>query len=112
MAQSELLEARGLHFRLRVPVKPLAEPGLLGKVREALSRHFGAPVQIQVDVGAVQGSTAAAVMHQEQVQAHAQARADIQSDSFVQSLIEGFEGTILPGSIEPLSPDSSGEHRS
>ncbi|MFZ9408006.1 MAG: DNA polymerase III subunit gamma/tau, partial [Burkholderiaceae bacterium] len=111
MAQSELLEARGLNFRVRVPVKPLAEPGLLGKVREALMRHFGAPVQIQVEVGAVQGTTAAAVRNQEQAQAHAQARADIESDTFVQSLIEGFEGTILPGSIEPVPPDPSGEPR-
>ena len=111
MAQSELLEARGLNFRVRVPVKPLAEPGLLGKVREALMRHFGAPVQIQVEVGAVQGTTAAAVRNQEQAQAHAQALADIESDTFVQSLIEGFEGTILPGSIEPVPPDPSGEPR-
>ena len=111
MSQSELLGAQGLNFRLRVPVKPLAEPSLLAKVRDAMTRYFGSPVQIQVEVGSVQGTTAAAVQHQEQAQAQAQARADIESDTFVQSLIQGFEGTILPGSIEPLSNDSSGEPR-
>ncbi|MFN5881848.1 MAG: hypothetical protein ACK44L_09075, partial [Burkholderiales bacterium] len=111
MSQSELLGAQGLNFRLRVPVKPLAEPSLLAKVRDAMTRYFGSPVQIQVEVGSVQGTTAAAVQHQEQAQAQAQARADIESDTFVQSLIQGFEGTILPGSIEPLANDSSGEPR-
>lgn len=111
MSQSELLGAQGLSFRLRVPVKPLAEPSLLAKVRDAMTRYFGSPVQIQVEVGSVQGTTAAAVQHQEQAQAQAQARADIESDTFVQSLLQGFEGTILPGSIEPLAHDSSGEPR-
>jgi DNA polymerase-3 subunit gamma/tau len=109
MAQSELLSAQGLSFQVRVPVKPLAEPGLVGKVKDALTRYLGAPVQIRVEVGAVQGTTAAAVIHQEQAQAQAQARADIEQDDFVQSLIQGFDATILPGSIQPLASDSSGE---
>lgn len=109
MAQSELLSAQGLSFHVRVPVKPLAEPTLVGKVREALARYLGGPVQVRVEVGAVQGTTAAAVIHQEQVQAQAQARTDIEQDAFVQTLIQGFDATILPGSIQPLTPPSSGE---
>jgi hypothetical protein len=55
-----------------------------------------------VEVGAVQGTTAAAVRTREQAQAHAQARATIEGDDFVKTLLSGFDGTILPDSIRPL----------
>jgi DNA polymerase III subunit gamma/tau len=107
MTQSELLRADPDGFTLRVPVKPLAEPALVGKVREVLAAHFGRPVALRVEVGAVQGTTAAAVRTREQAQAHAQARATIEGDDFVKTLLSGFDGTILPDSIRPIGP--SGE---
>jgi DNA polymerase-3 subunit gamma/tau len=102
MTQSELLRADPDGFTLRVPVKPLAEPALVGKVREVLAGHFGRSVALRVEVGAVQGTTAAAVRTREQAQAHAQARATIEGDDFVKTLLSGFDGTILPDSIRPL----------
>ncbi len=104
MTQSELLRADAEGFTLRVPVKPLAEPALVGKVREVLATHFGRPVALRVEVGAVQGTTAAAVRTREQAQAHAEARATIEGDDFVKTLLSGFDGTILPDSIRPLGP--------
>jgi DNA polymerase-3 subunit gamma/tau len=104
MTQSELLGHDGLSFSLRVPVRPLAEPALLAKVREVLNGHFGHPVTLKVDVGAVQGSTAASVRTREQAEAQAQARATIEGDDFVKTLLSGFDGTIVPDSIRPLGP--------
>jgi DNA polymerase-3 subunit gamma/tau len=104
MHQSELLAHDGDGFSLRVPVRPLAEPALLGKVRDALATHFGRPVRLEVQVGQVRGTTVAAVRSREQAEAHAQAQATIEGDAFVQSLLTGFDATILPESIQPLGP--------
>jgi len=106
MQQSELLgfDAATDTFSLRVPVKPLAEPALLGKVRERLAQHFGRPMKVAVDVGTVRGTTVAAVRNREQAQANAQAHATIEGDTFVQTLLTSFDGTILPESIQPLRP--------
>jgi DNA polymerase-3 subunit gamma/tau len=104
MQQSELLSFDGATdtFTLRVPVRPLAEPALLVKVRERLAQHFGRPMKVTVDVGTVRGTTVAAVRNREQAQANAQAHANIEGDAFVQTLLTSFDGTILPDSIQPL----------
>ncbi len=104
MTQSELLGWDPDSFMVRVPVKPLAEPGLVTKVRDVLTSHLGRPVAIKVEVGAVRGTTAAAVRTREQEQVQAQARARIEGDDFVQTLITGFDGTIVPDSIQPIAP--------
>ena len=106
MQQSELLgfDATTDTFSLRVPVRPLAEPALLGKVRERLAQHFGRPMKLAVEIGTVRGTTVAAVRNREQAQANAQAHANIEGDAFVQTLLTSFDGTILPESIQPLGP--------
>ncbi|MEI6546650.1 MAG: DNA polymerase III subunit gamma/tau [Burkholderiales bacterium] len=106
MQQSELLgfDATTDTFSLRVPVRPLAEPALLGKVRERLAQHFGRPMKLAVEIGTVRGTTVAAVRNREQAQANAQAHANIEGDAFVQTLLTSFDGTILPESIQPLRP--------
>ena len=106
MQQSELLgfDAATDTFSLRVPVKPLAEPALLAKVRERLVQYFGRPMKVTVEVGTVRGTTVAAVRNREQAQASAQAHANIEGDAFVQTLLTSFDGTILPESIQPLGP--------
>ncbi len=106
MQQSELLgfDTATDTFSLRVPVRPLAEPALIGKVRERLAQHFGRPMKVSVDVGTVRGTTVAAVRNREQAQANAQAHANIEGDAFVQTLLTSFDGTILPESIQPLRP--------
>jgi DNA polymerase-3 subunit gamma/tau len=104
MTQSELISLQGNVFSLRVPVRPLAEPALVGKVRDMLTTHFGCPVTLKVDVGAVRGPTVAAVISREQAEAQAEAQSTIESDPFVKTLLTGFDGTILPDSIQPLAP--------
>jgi len=104
MEQSELLAHDPQGFSVRVPVRPLAEPALVGKVRDALAGLFGRPVRLSVEVGSVRGTTAAAARTREQAQAQALAQAAIEGDTFVQSLLAGFDGTILPESVQPTGP--------
>jgi DNA polymerase-3 subunit gamma/tau len=104
MQQSELLAHDADGFTVRVPVRPLAEPALLAKVRDVLAAQFGRPVRLVAEVGAVRGTTVAAVRSREQADALAQAQAVIEGDAFVQTLISGFGGTIVPESIQPIGP--------
>ena len=112
LQQSELLSRDGWHFTVRVPIKPLAEPMTVNRVREALSAHFGQPVRLTVEVGAVAGETAAAAASAKQAELNAQAQAAIEEDPFVRSLIDDFGGTIVPGSVRPVRNDETpGESR-
>jgi DNA polymerase-3 subunit gamma/tau len=87
-----------------VPIRPLSEASTVNKVREALSAHFGAPVRLNVEVGAVTGQTAAAAQNQQTAQRLDQARAAIESDPFVQKLLTDFDGRIVPDSVKPIDP--------
>ncbi|HYF59110.1 MAG TPA: DNA polymerase III subunit gamma/tau, partial [Burkholderiaceae bacterium] len=107
--QSEVVSHDADGFTLRVPVRPLAEPALVAKVRDVLAAHFGRPVRISVEIGQVRGTTVAVVRSREQAQALAQAQAQIEGDTFVRSLLDAFDGTILPESIQPIGPN--GESR-
>ena len=101
MQQSELVEADRLSFRVRVPIRPLAEPGTVARVREALAAHFGRPVRLSAEVGTVAGQTAAAVASQQRSERLQQAQEAMESDPFVQTLITDFGGRIIPGSVRP-----------
>ena len=92
----------GLVFRVRVPIKPLAGPLTVNKVREALAAWFGAPVRLAVEVGAVAGTTAAAVSSTQKAERLGQAREAIEADPFVQTLLNDFGGRIVPESIRPV----------
>ena len=84
----------------------------VGKVRDVLAIHFGRPVRIAVEVGAVRGTTVAAVRSREQADALAQAQSTLEGDAFVRTLIDTFDGTIVPDSIQPIGPHAlPGESR-
>lgn len=103
LQQSELLSVDAECIRLRVPIRPLAEPGTVARVRERLAQHFGHPVRLQVEVGAVAGATAARVAEQQRGERLDAARESLESDPFVQSLLSDLGGRILPDSVTPLS---------
>ena len=104
MQQSELIAHEGWSFRVRVPIRPLSEALTVNKVREALSAYFGAPVRLAVEVGTVNGQTAAAAISQQRAERLDQARAAIESDPFVQTLLTDFDGRIVPDSVKPIDP--------
>jgi len=104
MQQSELVGRDGLSLRVRVPIRPLAEPLTVNKVRDALCAHFGAPVRLSVEVGTISGPTAAAVASRKRERRLDEARTAIESDPFVQTLLSDFGGRIVPDSVEPIDP--------
>jgi len=103
LQQSELLSVDGDSVRVRVPIRPLAEAGTVARVRDLLAQHFGRPVRLQVEVGAVAGVTAARVVEQERDERLEAAREALESDPFVRSLISDLGGRILPDSVVPIA---------
>ncbi len=102
LEQSELVHHEGLLFRVRVPIRPLADPNTVGKVREGLTALFGAPVRLTVEVGQIGGTTAAQAAQEQRGQRLADARQSLEQDPFVRSLIDDFGGRIVPDSIRPV----------
>ena len=99
--QAELVEHDHQAIKLRVPIKTLLNGGTLDKLKAALAEHFGRPIAVTVEVGAVQGATAAAVRQGERAERQADAEAAIRADPFVQALVKDFGASIVPGSIKP-----------
>ncbi|MGE5338660.1 MAG: DNA polymerase III subunit gamma/tau [Gemmatimonadota bacterium] len=102
--RSELIAADGNQFRLRVPIRALAEAANLERLKAALAQHFGHPIRVTAEIGATAGPTAAGIA--EQVRAEKQKRAEeaIYADPFVKELIENFGATVDPTSIKPNEP--------
>ena len=106
LQQSELLGLSGNRFQIRVPIKPMADPDLVGRVTERLTRHFGRTVHLAVEVGRTGEATAAAAAGRERDARLVRARESIESDPFVRELLDDFGATIVPDSIKPLESNS------
>jgi DNA polymerase III subunit gamma/tau len=106
MQQSQLVSCEtndpGYTFKVKVPIKILAEFANVNKVKDALTNYFGQPVRVVAEVGTVEAGTAAHAVASEKAEAQASAESAIENDSFVQGLQKEFGATIVPGSIAPL----------
>ena len=100
--QAELISFDQTGLKLRVPIRTMTEGGALDKLKKALAVHFARPVPVQIEVGAVRGTTVAAVVHGERTARLSEAQATIDQDPFVQALVRDFGGTVVPGSIKPI----------
>jgi DNA polymerase-3 subunit gamma/tau len=103
--QSELIKCDNVgdqvQLQLRVPIETLRSSGNVDKLAAALSEHFGKPVRIATEVGAVQ-QTANAHAEAERALRQRKAEQAMHEDPFVQTLIREFGATIVPGSIKPI----------
>ena len=103
--QSELLECEsqgeGVRFKLRIPLETLRSAGSVDKLANALAEHFGKPVRVDTEIGAVELTANAAAMAEREARQR-QAEQSMQNDPFVQSVMREFGATIVPGSIKPL----------
>jgi DNA polymerase-3 subunit gamma/tau len=100
-ARSELVEAAGDHFKLRVPIRTLLDAGTLDRLKAALSEHFGRTIRVSAEVGATNGPTAAHLAERERAEKQKRAADAIYADPFVRELIENFGATVDPQSIRP-----------
>lgn len=101
LEQSELLAIEGLHIRVRVPIRPLAEAATLNKVRDLLSAHFGLRLRISAEVGAVSQETASAKQEIKRELDHQEALEGLQRDPFVRVMIDELGAEIVPESVKP-----------
>ncbi|WP_353191761.1 DNA polymerase III subunit gamma/tau [Pandoraea pnomenusa] len=99
--QSELTEVAGRALHLRVPLRQLADAGTADKLRQTLNEHFGAEVQLHVELGQV-GTTAASLAAEAAAARQRAAEQAIADDPLVRELIDDFDAQILPGSIRPV----------
>lgn len=102
--QSELIKcdsSDGIQFHLRVAVETLLSAGSVDKLAAALSEHFGKPVRVTSEIGAVQ-QTANAHAQADRAARQREAEQTMHSDPFVQNLMREFGATIVPGSIKPV----------
>lgn len=98
--QSELVRVVGRNILLRAPVAAIAEAGMVERLQQVLTEHFGGPVRIQCELGPVV-ETAAAADAQMRAQRQREAEEAVGRDPFVQGLLREFGGHIVPGSIQP-----------
>ncbi|VVD91003.1 DNA polymerase III subunit gamma/tau [Pandoraea terrigena] len=99
--QSELTEVAGRVLHLVVPLRQLADAATTDKLRQTLTEHLGAEVQLHVELGQV-GTTAASLAAQAAAARQHAAEQVIANDPLVRELIDEFDAQILPGSVRPL----------
>jgi DNA polymerase-3 subunit gamma/tau len=100
--RSELVALESDQFKLRVPIKTLAEGGNLERLRTALTQHFARPVRVAVEVSATVGPTAASIAEQARANRQRAAEEAIYADPLVKDLVEGFGASVDPASIKPV----------
>jgi DNA polymerase-3 subunit gamma/tau len=69
------------------------------QLQTVLTAHFGKPVRLQIATGEVRGATAAALETAEKGVRRAEAVKAVQGDSFVQDLVNLFDGRVVDSTI-------------
>jgi DNA polymerase-3 subunit gamma/tau len=109
--RSELLTVEADHFRLRVPLRALAEGGTVDKLRAALEAALGRSVRVSTEFGSTSGPTAAGLAAQASAERQRQAEEAIYGDPFVRELLDNFGAAVDPASIRPRDGNDTGTKR-
>ena len=98
---SELARRDGPIFELVVPRGKayLAERNYVDKLKAALEQHLGSAVTEKVAAGEVAGASAAALEAGAKAERRAAAAQAVQSDGFVQDLVNMFDGKVVDSTI-------------
>ncbi|MBA4142992.1 MAG: DNA polymerase III subunit gamma/tau [Nitrosospira sp.] len=72
------------------------------RMQSALREHLGKPVRIKFLVGVVTGMSPAELENREKQERQLQAIAAIESDPFVQELVENLDAKLIVSSIKPI----------
>jgi DNA polymerase III subunit gamma/tau len=100
---AELKQRDGASFELVVPKAKayLAERSYLDKLKAALEQHLGNAVSLKVSVGEAAGASLAALEAGEREAKRAAAAQAVQSDGFVQDLVNMFDAKVIDSTIRP-----------
>jgi DNA polymerase-3 subunit gamma/tau len=77
----------------------LAGESFRDKLQAVLAAHFGAAVKVQAVTGETHGATAAALENAEKGVRRAEAVRAVQTDNFVQELVNLFDGRVVDSTI-------------
>jgi DNA polymerase-3 subunit gamma/tau len=77
----------------------LAGDAFREKLQAALTAHFGSPAKVQVTLGETGGATAAAREAGDRSARQAEASRAVKGDSFVQDLVNLFDGRVVDSTI-------------
>lgn len=102
----ELVEWRDGRIALRLPMaqKHLGERAFQEKLRQALEKHLGSAVRLEISIGGSSGNTMAEIEERENRKRLDQAAAAIEADPFVRELVENLDARVLSSSIKPAKP--------
>jgi DNA polymerase-3 subunit gamma/tau len=106
-AQCALLGREGATWRLALDPRSasLRTRALEDKLMQALSRHVGSPVRLEIELAAHPVSTPARVQEQAEAERLARARAAFETDPTVGALREQFGASVLTDSVRPARQD-------
>ena len=98
---AELRRREGSSFELVVPKAKayLAERSYVDKLKAALEQHLGGAVSLKVSAGEVAGGSVASLEAGERDARRAAAAQAVQSDGFVQDLVNLFDGKVVDSTI-------------
>lgn len=91
------LDPRGASWRTRAQEDKLAQ---------ALSRHFGNPVRLEIEVRESAQDTPARVIERAQAERNAQARIEFEADPTVAALKKRFGASVVADTVRPADPES------
>jgi len=105
---AELVSREGSTFRLVVPRSKayLAEKSYQDKLTAALERHIGAAVSVKVAVGETKGKSVASIEATERDTRRAEAARSVQTDRFVQDLVEICDAKVIDSTIQATPKNS------
>jgi DNA polymerase-3 subunit gamma/tau len=72
------------------------------KLQQSLSEHLGRAIQLNIELGELNGLTPAAEAQQGRRELQDRAVAAIENDGFVREVIEMFDATLIESSIKPV----------
>ncbi len=80
---------------------PMLNPEREKQMQEALSNYFGRPVNLRIEISSYEGETPAQRQQRLQQERQQEAETAIENDENVRSLIDAFDATVNPQSIQP-----------
>jgi DNA polymerase-3 subunit gamma/tau len=98
---AQLTEAR-VELTLPKTHERLLDKPYQERLRGALQKHFGRPLQLSIVVGEGNGNSPVAIAERERQRLQAAAIAEIEQDAFVRELVENFDAKVNEASIKPL----------
>jgi len=103
-----LLGREGATLRLALDPRrtALQTRAIEDKLTQALSRHFGSPVRLEIEVRGTEAETPARAIERQQAERRAQARSAFEADATVDAFRQRFGASVVADSVRPSEPES------